>query len=62
MAEPVRLIIFAKIEHCREEFGKGYSKGWYMHLEGSHEAIYVGETDNGWKVGDEIRITFEKVD
>lgn len=35
--------------------------GWYIQFVGSWEAIYFGEEDPGWKVGDVVKITMEKV-
>ena len=36
--------------------------GWFMALEGSCEAIYVGEEKpKGWGIGDVIRTTMEKI-
>ena len=35
--------------------------GWFMVLEDSREAIYVGEEKpEGWEIGDVIKITMEK--
>lgn len=35
--------------------------GWYMALEGSHEALFMGMIKPTWKPGDKIKITLEKV-
>lgn len=39
---------------------KRMSKGWFMLLAGSHEAIYVGETCPDFKVGGSIEIVFRR--
>ena len=37
------------------------SIGFYVLLEGSHEAIHVGFEPPGFATGDRVKITFEKV-
>ena len=37
-----------------------HSLGWFLHLEGSNEAICLGTERPIFKVGDEIKITIEK--
>ena len=34
---------------------------YWVHLEGSRESMFIG-ADPGWKVGDKIKVTMEKVD
>jgi hypothetical protein len=36
-------------------------KGYFMLLEGSHEALHIGFDEPEFKVGDLVKITFEKV-
>jgi len=37
-----------------------HSLGWFVHLDGSNEAICLGDERPAFKVGDAIRITIEK--
>jgi hypothetical protein len=36
--------------------------GWFLHLDGSHEAICIGDSNHNFNPGDKIKITLEKVD
>lgn len=69
-----RIVVFSKVRNLEEAFerrwdgGTGpnaifrnHSLGWYLYLEGSYEAIYVGDTKPPFNVGDKIKISFEKV-
>jgi len=38
------------------------NRGYYMTLEGSHEAIHIGFDDPVFKAGERIKITFEGVE
>lgn len=62
-----------RVMKCAEEFQERHSKGhgdlavftrhsigWYVLLEGSHEALFVGYGDPGLREGDLVRITIEK--
>ena len=40
---------------------KGPSQGWFVVFEGSREALHFGDEKPNFDVGDEIKITFEKV-
>lgn len=40
----------------------GVDRGYFMLLEGSHEALHVGFEMPDFRVGDRIKITMEKVD
>lgn len=44
-----------------EALFKDVSLGWFAVFQGSHEALYVGETKPDWDVGDNVKITFERV-
>lgn len=35
--------------------------GWFMALEGSYEALYMGKIEPTWKPGDTVKITLEKI-
>ena len=37
------------------------SKGWFLYLEGSHEALHVGMEKPELVKGDRVKITLEKV-
>lgn len=37
------------------------SKGWFMLLEGSKEAIHLGFEEPHFKTGDMIKVTFERI-
>jgi len=37
-------------------------KGFYMLLEGSHEALFVGLEEPEFRVGDRIKVTMEKAE
>lgn len=37
------------------------SKGWYVHLDGSFEGLYLGVEKPELNPGDKIRITLEKI-
>lgn len=34
-------------------------RGWFVHLNGSYEAIYLGESAPAMKAGDRVRVTIE---
>lgn len=38
------------------------SRGWFVLLEGSWEALYLGPEKPGLVAGDKVKITLEKVD
>lgn len=40
---------------------KSNSLGWYVQFEGSQEAIFFGDEKPEIEVGDEFRITFERM-
>jgi hypothetical protein len=49
-----------KDEHGDEQF-KEKDLGWFMLLEGSWEALYVGETQpDGLAVGDEVEVIIQR--
>lgn len=62
--EPIR-----EIDRPKEDAGiggellksKGRSLGWFVSFVGSREAIYMGYEKPDIEVGDEFKITFEKV-
>lgn len=35
--------------------------GWFLHLKGSNEAVFLGDEEPGFKQGDKVRITIERV-
>jgi len=37
------------------------SLGWFVHFEGSYEAIYLGDSRPNFNPGDKVKVTFEKV-
>lgn len=41
---------------------KDVDLGWWVLFSGSHEALYVGETEPPFKEGDMVKIKLEKVD
>lgn len=58
------------IEHSKRVYIKGIgkeaefedeSKGWFLHLEGSWEAIYVGVTRPDIEKGDTVLISISKL-
>ena len=36
------------------------SFGWFIHLEGSYEALHIGNVKPGLVVGDRVKVTVEK--
>lgn len=38
------------------------SKGWFVYLQGSYEALHLGYEKPAFAHGDAVRITFEKMD
>lgn len=38
------------------------SIGWYVHLQGSYEALHLGFEKPAFAHGDKIKITFERID
>ena len=46
----------------KEAYFKDVSIGWYMHLQGSFEAIYIGLEKPNLQAGQLIKITMEPVD
>ena len=67
-------VINTEVLKISEEFARMYtsgfgesatfnkvSKGWFASFAGSYEALHLGYKEPEWKVGDKIRITFEKV-
>lgn len=74
LAERVRYTVQAKIVYIEEHFRPRYiagigkdatfdqeSLGWFILLDGSHEAIQVGRDKPDWKKGETVRISFERV-
>lgn len=68
-------VIYTKIVEVEEHFVPAYisgfgaeavfenrSKGWFLYLEGSYEALHVGKEKPELQKGDRIKITLEKVD
>lgn len=39
-----------------------HSTGWYLSIEGSHEAIYIGKEQPELKYGDKIKISIKRID
>jgi hypothetical protein len=35
--------------------------GWFVHFEGSHESIFLGQERPKFNPGDTVRITFERI-
>lgn len=71
--DTTRYIVFTKVVKVEEKFEKTHvsgfgadtkfierSKGWFIYLRGSYEALYLGTTKPDFVHGDEIKITFEK--
>lgn len=72
----INYIIYSKVASVREEFApireigneqgelvkvKGPSLGWFVAFEGSREALHFGYEKPPIEVGEEFKITFEKV-
>lgn len=65
-----QLIFFSRIITLTEEWlttavtkDDGIEKerlGWFLHLEGSYEKLYIGETAPQLQVGDRVRVTIRK--
>ncbi len=75
--EPVRLVysVYTTVLKVEEQFRSVYqsgygsgaifaaeTKGWFMHLNGSYEAIHMGFEEPKFKQGDKIRVTFERIE
>ena len=71
--EVIRYIIHSKVEAVEEIKGKKHisgvgpdaifeehSKGWFVYLRGSYEAIYVGATKPALAAGDAVEISIQK--
>jgi hypothetical protein len=71
---PFKISFGARVRRCEERkirqwisgFGNqavfnDVSQGWYMSLDGSHEAIFVGMTKPDIQVGDYVGVTMEKI-
>lgn len=69
----MRYVINTKVVNIEEEFVPTYlsgfgdtalfenrSKGWFVYLEGSYEAIHVGAEKPELTKGDRVRITIER--
>lgn len=65
----VKTTVIGVAEQFRDVWASGIGKetvfhkrslGWFLHLEGSNEAICLGTERPIFKVGDEIKITIEK--
>lgn len=37
------------------------SLGWFVWLKGSYESLHLGMENPGWKVGDQVKITIERM-
>lgn len=71
-----RIVIYSQVGKVEERFVQLYrsgvgadavfekaSQGWFLHLRGSYEALYVGTTEPvDLKVNDLVKITIERVD
>jgi len=73
--EPVKVTLKTKIEKIEEKFHQfnwrhdeqgqttydRLSLGWYIQFEGSSESLHLFDTKPPWQVGDDVTITFERV-
>lgn len=70
-----RYVVYSKVRKVEKAVDKHYLSGigpdaifedrpmgYYLYLEGSYEAIYLGHEEPKLKPGDKIKITFEKVE
>lgn len=53
----INYVVYSKVKRCEE-----MRSGWYVQFEGSWESLLFGIERPQLDVGDEIKITFEKVD
>lgn len=73
--EIVRYTISTEVTHIEEEFQPCYisgfgkdaifesrSRGWFLYLKGSYEALFLGREEPTLKKGDKIKVTIEKED
>lgn len=71
----VNYVVYTKVLKVEHRYRKTYlsgfgdtaefvdiDKGWYVHFDGSYEALSFGMIEPQFKRGDNVRITFEKVD
>lgn len=73
----MRYVINSKVLSVEESFTPAYvigsgigkdakfvnqSQGWFIFLEGSYEALYLGKEKPGIEPGDVVKITLEKQD
>lgn len=69
-----RFIIYSQVAKIEEKFTRMYdkgkgpeamfveaSRGWFVHLEGSRESLFLGTERPPFEVGDCIKISIEKV-
>lgn len=70
----IRWVINATVTNVEEHFVPVYlggvgdnakfedrSRGWFVYLQGSHEALHVGMEKPNLEKGDKVRITLEKI-
>jgi hypothetical protein len=57
MTERTRYHIHTTVEAIYQPKG---SPNWFVHFEGSREALSFGEEKPEWEVGDKVHITFMK--
>lgn len=75
MTNLVRYATYSRVLSVEERFHEFYesgvgqsakfsriSRGYFVLFSGSYEAIHLGPEPPAFKVGDEIKITFEKVE
>ncbi|HEX4919749.1 MAG TPA: hypothetical protein VFV92_03315 [Candidatus Bathyarchaeia archaeon] len=71
----IRYVFYSRVEQVSERFRRIWregvgdkatyenaSLGWYCHMRGSYEGLYVGDTEPDFKAGDLIRITIQRID
>jgi len=73
----MKFVIYAQVDKIEEKFisiyqsGSGHgpdakfetaSQGWFVHLKGSHEAIFLGADKPPIAGGDTVKITIERID
>lgn len=54
-------VVYTKVKKI-EVITDSLGDSWYVNFDGSWESLCFGKDDPGFKVGDKMKITFERID
>ena len=57
---PEPLTRYSVTTKVRQVYNEKATGRWFVHFEGSWESLYFGMEEPAFKVGDDIKITFER--